>query len=1753
MAHSSPPLNTQPSESRTLKRPASQSRLTQLLVPGRSRSGSTTSQASVNIEDSGSSGRATPEGRTRIGKAAAASLLANDSKYKRFKQQVDKALQSFESINEWADFISFLSRLLKTLQTPSPPYHEIPRKLIVSKRLAQCLNPALPSGVHQRALDVYSYIFSIIGTDGLQRDLAIWSSGLFPFFQYAATSVRPLLINIYETYYLPLGENLRPATKAFVLALLPGMEEEAGDFFDKILFLLDRLSGAISPSFFLQSVFLILITSPVSRLAALNYLARRMTKPPDHPDATIETGLLVRGLGAALDDENILVRRNALDLLLRVLKLESKILKEAELSDKQLLTNSVTSVVLQKELSLSRRVYNWLLGTSEAPNDQIEYFKTYGLDLLSSTLLLKMENAMVEGDEGRDNDQQKPFKIFLSLLDKWEVGGVLSERVAIPALRIIMDASTSGLTETSSMASALYEAVEPSIIWKALYYSVEERIVQGNKGDVALVSWLLDNVPQKDEEIAALHLPLLLDRILELIECDNIAADHLPEALRLAVSLVQHIPATVFSKSSSTFHRLHTEDPPLSQVLYEQKQHPLDIEIRLHTQLLPHIVQSAFSISIGALKGSDPTILLHALNIISVLIDYEAPALEEVDGPIWLNAMVDSLSRVKAFVVVEALVMVTLKASRSDLMKSGIAVTSDKTMSAILDSLFRYLQPSASLYHSRAVELLWDYNQLAEIHTLENVIAGRMTKSPTVDSAFEAFGIFWRLTDDSMLPGEIFHVPICIVLESLKSTDPDVQRQAETWLRLNLRSYFRILDPLLSRLLDPSIKYDSTQGTYDGLVDLNLIRHQIECVTALFQFGGQGLCKACQAEELNGSLYPTFISRAENGFPGVKGYMELICLLLVRFVEAEASPQMGRKVSPLILRVQSAALSLLQMIVSRGEVSQPLISSLKTTLANKLLSAVQARRLTLQSKMLHLLHSAINASSSRREPPSHVPSQAHRRGTSSATEKRPSVDVTVSDFEHQLVATVMQGVATPSNIPILQHWIDFVLMTVPLLVNRPNLLHTLAECFSQETRELVQRIQEGHGKQSSLQGGKDTIVILDEELNVTDAEVIMTLNALERVLTILSNPTSGKIDDSVSGQGESGSRILGLVSTVFTVEAPSNESKPEPPRYLDDAVHALLVTWSATLQASEAGDERARAENSHQTYVNIRGRTRKVLEKVFRASPLSVISSCVHVWSLRSEQVSDVAIFDCVDTLTPSAQNVVELVCDLVSGKSGKAFSDYRADPSYLAFLEAYVSRLEAPIAVQVWSTLFGFARELVSTTTTAFTRSHLYSLLQCLNDLSLTILNTTALEDRRLRRDFQDTYAKALDLVVNNSLKIAEAGIWDRPDITKHVESNKKDDVDVEKGLVKIYDYLATAVIPNLRLLLIEPDRVNSACSGIIVAIVNPAFRRQRIDAPILRLVLEISRISCTTKTWRPLVADFFGDHRLFKSKPSIETDYWKQLILALFTSDKERFPDLLSRITSTSSANINIFTNREQEMAGKCGNLRRLSLILLAAERNHYLGLLPAIQERLVEMLRSGNVSARVHSEVYLCLRVLMCRISPQHLTNFWPVILAELLRIFEQTLEELPEDGSEELLLILAACKFLDLLLVIQSEDFQIHQWMFVTDTTDAAYPPEEYTPDAMMDRLAELLTELGSRGGDTEASPSEPSLVLTSPINRLPKSLRRPRLSEVTSIASLQQLQTFFARASMDTFESVYAEAAVDWNGIEEGLLGEIFDA
>jgi hypothetical protein len=60
------------------------------------------------------------------------------------------------------------------------------------------------------------------------------------------------------------------------------------------------------------------------------------------------------------------------------------------------------------------------------------------------------------------------------------------------------------------------------------------------------------------------------------------------------------------------------------------------------------------------------------------------------------------------------------------------------------------------------------------------------------------------------------------------------------------------------------------------------------------------------------------------------------------------------------------------------------------------------------------------------------------------------------------------------------------------------------------------------------------------------------------------------------------------------------------------------------------------------------------------------------------------------------------------------------------------------------------------------------------------------------------------------------------------------------------------------------------------------------------------------------------------------------------------------------------NFFSNKEAEASTKAANIRRLSLVLLAAEPNQYLTQLPHIQERLVDILRTPTGFPKISAEV-------------------------------------------------------------------------------------------------------------------------------------------------------------------------------------------
>jgi hypothetical protein len=123
------------------------------------------------------------------------------------------------------------------------------------------------------------------------------------------------------------------------------------------------------------------------------------------------------------------------------------------------------------------------------------------------------------------------------------------------------------------------------------------------------------------------------------------------------------------------------------------------------------------------------------------------------------------------------------------------------------------------------------------------------------------------------------------------------------------------------------------------------------------------------------------------------------------------------------------------------------------------------------------------------------------------------------------------------------------------------------------------------------------------------------------------------------------------------------------------------------------------------------------------------------------------------------------------------------------------------------------------------------------------------------------------------------------------------------------------------------------------------------------------------------------------------------------------------------------------------------------------------------------------------------------------------------------------------------------------------MFVTDTTDAAYPPEDFLPESIMDRLSEILSEHKHsrvscpntiRWGEADVQTNHEPVPLDV-YDYDTTALRRPRLTDVHHLTSLSQLQPFCARASIDTFEGVYGNQGVDWDNVESGLDREVFES
>uniref|UniRef100_A0A3Q4GST9 DOP1 leucine zipper like protein B n=1 Tax=Neolamprologus brichardi TaxID=32507 RepID=A0A3Q4GST9_NEOBR len=394
--------------------------------------------------------------------------LQNDYRYRSYAAVIEKALRNFESSSEWADLISSLGKLNKALQT-NLRYSLLPKRLIIGKRLAQCLHPALPSGVHLKALETYEVIFKIIGTKWLAKDLFIYSSGLFPLLAHAAMAVKPVLLTLYERYYLPLQKALLPSLQAFITGLLPGLEEGL-EVYDRTDALLVKLSLLVGQQVFYGALWGSMLVTPMVRLPASVFIVTHFDRMASLSQQAYMLGYDQRSLCLSLQDSNALVQRNTLEILLYFFPFAtSEPTIALSFEDMITVVSAASLTLLRRDMSLNRRLYAWLLGTDikggmVAPHPELSttmeehiafYFSTYSRDFLVKALINILKQKDVNSDPENVTSYLRPFRIIISLLDKPEIGPPVLSRVLLEVVRAFYSYCREMLGEETITSSGL--------------------------------------------------------------------------------------------------------------------------------------------------------------------------------------------------------------------------------------------------------------------------------------------------------------------------------------------------------------------------------------------------------------------------------------------------------------------------------------------------------------------------------------------------------------------------------------------------------------------------------------------------------------------------------------------------------------------------------------------------------------------------------------------------------------------------------------------------------------------------------------------------------------------------------------------------------------------------------------------------------------------------------------------------------------------------------------------------------------------------------------------------------------------------------------------------------------------------------------------------------------------------------------------------------------------------------------------------
>ncbi|XP_006870721.1 PREDICTED: protein dopey-1 isoform X2 [Chrysochloris asiatica] len=602
---------------------------------------------------------------------------------------------------------------------------------------------------------------------------------------------------------------------------------------------------------------------------------------------------------------------------------------------------------------------------------------------------------------------------------------------------------------------------------------------------------------------------------------------------------------------------------------------------------------------------------------------------------------------------------------------------------------------------------------------------------------------------------------------------------------------------------------------------------------------------------------------------------------------------------------------------------------------------------------------------------------------------------------------------------------------------------------------------------------------------------------------------------------------------------------------------SVTLLWSILHQA-ESSEKMAVAASASVTTINL-GATKNLRQQILELlGPISMnhgvhfMAAIAFVWNERrqnktttrtkvipaasEEQLLLVELVRSISVMR--AETVIQTVKEVLKqppaiAKDKKHLS---LEVCMLQFFYAYIQRIPVPNLVDSWASLLILLKDSIQLSLPAPGQ---FLILGVLNEF---IMKNPSLENKKDQRDLQDVTHKIVDAIGAIAGSSLEQTTWlrrnlevkpspkimvDGTNLESDVEDILSPAMETSNITPSVYSVHALTLLSEVLAHLLDMVFYSDEKERVIPLLVNimhyvvPYLRNHSAhNAPSYRacvqLLSSLSGYQYTRRAWKKEAFDLFMDPSFFQMDASC-VNHWRAIMDNLMTHDKTTFRDLMTRVAVAQSSSLNLFANRDVELEQRAMLLKRLAFAIFSSEIDQYQKYLPDIQERLVESLRLPQVPT-LHSQVFLFFRVLLLRMSPQHLTSLWPTMITELVQVFLLMEQELTADedisrtsgpsvaGLETtytggngfstsynsqrwLNLYLSACKFLDLALALPSENlpqFQMYRWAFIPEASDDSglevrrqgIHQREFKPYVV--RLAKLLRKRAKKNPEEDNS-------------------------------------------------------------------------